>query len=186
MGSNIVAELPMGNQYYVGPTQTGSQNYQSTLRLMYAMNHAAQFWASKADENADAKDHNGLMILIAIYSIINNLHDHIEAASKIFGATKGELSNVHLPRAMKKMNQTVVNYGEEKFSLKARFSAKFIDEEKGFAWLEEIGEDKAVKKTIHHATLNSLVERYIKEELITPPNDAVEVKMQDHVNIKRV
>lgn len=183
MGSNIVDENPHA-QYYVGPANNGTQNYNATLRLIWALNHAVQFWANKAEENRDAEDHNRLMVLVALYSIVDNLGNHVEAISKILGETKGLLSNVYLPKAMTKMNQTTVNYGEQKFVLSARFTAKMTDEDKGFEWLKSINEFGAVKFQIHRATFNSLVKRKIEEDLITPP-DHINVKTQDYVAIRK-
>lgn len=178
------SEIPVNNQYYVGPSQTGTHNYNSTLRILHALNSAAKFWSAKAEANKDVVDYNGLMVLAAIYSIVDNLHGHSEVITKALGEVKGLLSNTYLPKAMTKMNQKVIDYNSQKFILSARFTAKFSDEEKGFDWLREIDEFGAVKFQIHHATLSSIVKRKIEDELITPPEHVL-VKTQEYVQIRK-
>lgn len=179
-----LSELPVANTFYVGPAQTGTANYNTTLRILHALNSAAKFWGAKIDNNREVTDHNGLMVLAALYSIVDNIHGHSEVITKALGGLKGDLSNTHLPRALKTMNQKVINYGEQKFTLAGRFTAKFTDEDKGFEWLKEIEEFGAVKFSIHHATLNSIVKRKIEDELITPP-EHVEVRTTEYVKITK-
>lgn len=184
MPSNLVEEIQL-SQYYVGPMQTGGQNYQACVRLMYALKHAVKFWDSKVIDNKDSKDYNGLMVLCALTSIADNLLEHVNEIKTMLEMTKGDLVNSILPRAMKEQGQDNVIHKDQKFVLSGRFSAKFTDEDKGFAWLKEIGEDAAVKYTIHHATLSSIVKRQIEEKLMTPPNH-VTVKSSDYVQIRKV
>ena len=65
-----------------------------------------------------------------------------------------------------------------------RITGSFKDKEKGYSWLEDIGEGALITRTVNAQTLSAFLKSYLKEKAMTPP-DFVKVNTLEYVKINR-
>lgn len=109
--------------------------------------------------------------------LVTEVHQEIDKSVKIVYGVKDRMNKHVMPTRMEEMGVDMLRIPElgRSFSRQQKMSATFVDKERGFDWLREIGQGDLITETVNAGTLTSFCRNLILEEGIDPPEDAVRV-----------
>jgi hypothetical protein len=118
---------------------------------------------------------------------IKNTHASLDKTVKMLYAVKDLLDKTVVPAKMEADGVDMVRVPElaRSFSKQTKYSASFIDKEKGFEWLRDIGQGDIIQETVNAGTLASFCRNLILEQGVDPPEDVVKVTTYDAIGINK-
>lgn len=114
-------------------------------------------------------------------------HAALDRAAKRLYHVKDKLEKHTMPTRMDAMGVDMIRVPEiaRSFSRQPKMSASFVDKEKGFQWLRDIGMGDVIQETVNAGTLTAFVRNMMLEEGIDPPEDVVKVSQYYSTGINK-
>lgn len=118
---------------------------------------------------------------------IKEAHKELDTAVKKIYHVKDALEKFAVPTRLEMMDLDSIRVPEvaRSFSVQNKMSASFLDKEKGYEWLREIGQGDIIQETVNAGTLTSFVRNMILDEGIDPPDDIVKVSEYKTISIAK-
>ena len=119
--------------------------------------------------------------------LMDATHKRLDEMRKRFYHEKDYLDKKVLPAALEAANTDIVRVPElaRSFSLQVKYSASFLDKDKGFEWLRERGSEDLIQETVNAGTLAAFVKSLIVDEGVDPPEDIVKVSTYQTIGITK-
>lgn len=151
----------------------------ATKVLAQAANHTINYF--------DELDKNNIAQLVESFRYLKSATDAIEQLLKSLNLLQEELSSDIIPTAMENVQLDSVKSKGYTYSLSVRtFASIPLDkQDKGYAWLKEVGGDAIIKPTVNAKTLSSFIVGYIEEHGKKPPEDAVSLHQKKYISIRK-
>lgn len=137
-------------------------------------------------ELQELKD-NDLYGHLAVYKKIYEADSELERAAKLLKGIKSKLSYETIPKIMDDLKTDSIRYDGRNFIRSVRLDASIPEEmrEKGYAWLKEQGLGSIIKESAHAKTLSSVLDDFIQETGVMPPEDCVKLHRQPYIQIRK-
>lgn len=122
-----------------------------------------------------------------LYGITYDASNNIEKAFKALAAFERDLSYDKIPKVMDAKQVPSMRYKGRNFINSSRVFASIPDNmrEMGFAWLKEQGLSGIIKETANANTLSAVLNDFIQETGITPPEEAIKLHRQPYIQVRK-
>lgn len=114
-------------------------------------------------------------------------HKRLDEMRKRYYHEKDHLDKKVLPAALEAAGTDIVRVPElaRSFSLQTKYSASFVDKDKGFEWLRGRGSEDLIQETVNAGTLAAFVKSLIIDEGVDPPEDIVKVSTYQTIGVTK-
>lgn len=118
---------------------------------------------------------------------VKTAHEDLDKATKGLYHVKDALDKNILPAKLEAAGVDLIRVPElaRSFSVNEKTSASFIDKERGFDWLREIGQGDLIQETVNAGTLSTFIRNLQMEQGIDPPDDIVKVSTYKTISVTK-
>jgi hypothetical protein len=156
-----------------------------TLHNIDEIERCHNFWVAHVARLGVASDATMLQDHCAVFETLDVALDALKEVVKKAEALKAVLNHKILVKGFEVVGVPAQYVGDIEFATAQRITGSFTDKQKGFDWLEEIGEEALIQRTVHAQTLSAFLTRYVKDEAKTPPPEVVKISTLDYIKINR-
>lgn len=110
-----------------------------------------------------------------VFLRLKEAYEGLDKARKRIYAAKDKMDKAVVPAKLENcgMDKVQIPSLGRSFYTVTKYSASFVDREKGYEWLRENGNADVITETVNASTLAGLVKDMVLEEGIDPPEDVV-------------
>ena len=155
-----------------------------TLANIDRLERNHNFWVNHVSRLGVASDAAMLQDHCDVYDTLDVALEALKEVVKKAEALKAVLNSRILVEGFRVVGIPAQYVGPIEFALSQRITGSFTDKDAGYNWLETIGEEALITRSVHSQTLSAFLKRYVEDTAKSPP-PFVKINTMDYVKINR-